>query len=186
MLTRIACRRCPVFIIPYLPSWGQAKTFLVEAAPRMPADKWWITLCVLAILFAAAIADARTGKVPDSLIISGLFCVATLQGFFLSWDAAAYRLGCGVIAGLAIWAVNMAWYRIFHHDALGMGDAKWTALAISYFGVAPAIVAWGVGSVLATIFIGMFRLFNYRVSKVTFAPFLFIGLGVGLYRGLVW
>ncbi len=169
-----------------LPFLDQAKVFLVNAAPEMPPEMWWVSACVLMILGAAAIADARTGKVPDPLILLGLFSVAAVQGFFLSWDLAALHFRHAVEAGALIWAANFAWYRIFRHDALGMGDAKWTMLAVSYFGVAPAIIAWGVGSVLATIFIGTFRLFNYRISRVTFSPFLFIGLGVGLYFGLVW
>ncbi len=171
------------FAVPYL---EQIKTVLIDAAPGMPADIWWVTAAVLFILALAALVDAFTTTVPDALIFFGLFAITFMQGMFASWEIAAQHLQYAILAGLFIWAINFAWVKKFHYDALGMGDAKWTMLAVACFGIKSAVLAWGIGSVLATIFIGLFRLFKYQMSKVTFSPFLFIGLGLGLYATRFW
>ena len=171
------------FAFPFL---DQVKSVLVDAAPGMPADIWWVTACVLFILALAALIDAFTETIPDALIFLGLFAIILMQGMFASWEIAAQHLRYAIAAGLFIWAVNFAWEKKFHTDALGMGDAKWTMLAVACFGIESAVWAWGIGSVLATIFIGLFRLFKVQMSKVTFSPFLFIGLGVGLYAIRFW
>jgi prepilin signal peptidase PulO-like enzyme (type II secretory pathway) len=140
----------------------------------------------LAILAFAAIIDAFTATIPDALIFLGLFVLTLTLGVYASWEIAAQHLARAIAAGLFIWAVNFAWARKFHADALGMGDAKWTMLAVACLGIESAFFAWGIGSVLATIFIGLFRLFKVQITRVTFSPFLFIGLSVGLFATRVW
>jgi prepilin signal peptidase PulO-like enzyme (type II secretory pathway) len=162
------------------------KIFLIQASPDLPPEAWAFTGAILLALGIAAAIDARTGIVPDPLIFLGLFSVAALHGIFVSWDVAALHLRQAIAAGVLIWAINEAWFRAFKHDALGMGDAKWTMLAVAHFGIESSIVAWGVSSVIATIFIGLFRVFNHQISQVRFAPFLFVGLGVALHIGPVW
>jgi prepilin signal peptidase PulO-like enzyme (type II secretory pathway) len=171
------------FAFPYL---DQIKTVLIDAAPGMPPEIWWVTACVLLILALAALVDAFTTTVPDVIIFLGLFAITLMQGLFASWEIAAQHLQQAIAVGLFIFAINYAWVKKFHTDALGMGDAKWTMLAVACFGIESAVLAWGIGSVLATIFIGLFRLFKYQMSKVTFSPFLFIGLGLGLYAARFW
>jgi prepilin signal peptidase PulO-like enzyme (type II secretory pathway) len=168
-----------------IPPFDAAPEIFVRMAPGMPPECWGVTACVLAILAFAAIFDSLTALIPEALIFFGLLAVTAAQGVFASWEIAAHHLQQAVAAGILIWLINYAWFKKFHADALGMGDAKWTMLAVACFGIEPAIMAWGVGSVLATIFIGLFRLFKHSVSAVTFSPFLFIGLGVALYRGSV-
>jgi len=158
-----------------------AHTISAHAAPGMPPDFWAVTACVLAILALSATIDAFTSSVPDWLIFLGLFAVTATQGFFVSWEVAGVHLRTAVGAGLLIWTINFIWFKKFNYDALGMGDAKWTMLAVACFGLWPAIYAWGIGAILATIFIGAARLARYQVTQVTFAPFLFIGLCAGLY-----
>jgi prepilin signal peptidase PulO-like enzyme (type II secretory pathway) len=153
----------------------------IDMAPGMPPACWGVTALVLILLATAAIVDIFTALVPDILIIVGLLLVTGMQGFFASWDIAAYHLGQAVAAGFLIWAANAAWYRLFRRDALGMGDAKWTMLAVDCFGVMPALFAWGLGSILATLFIAAAWLARRKTARVTFIPFLFIGLGLGLY-----
>ncbi|MDD3370639.1 MAG: prepilin peptidase [Alphaproteobacteria bacterium] len=169
-----------------LPLVRDAKLFFAGASWAMPPDLWGLSAAVLGLLCVAAWVDAVKKIVPDPLIFLGLFSVAAVQGIFISWDAAALHLRHAVYAGVFIWSVNAAWFRVFRHDALGMGDAKWTMLAVSVFGIESAVVAWGISSVLATIFLGLFRLFNHRISVVAFSPFLFVGLCVALYIGPVW
>jgi prepilin signal peptidase PulO-like enzyme (type II secretory pathway) len=168
-----------VFVFP--PLLTAAKPLLVHVAPGMPPDYWWVTGGVLAILAMTATIDAFTAYIPDLMIFLGLFAVTSTQGFFVSWDVAAYHFTQAVMAGLLIWGINFAWYDVMRYDALGMGDAKWTMLAVACFGVEPAIVAWGVGAIFAVGFISMAYLAYYKLGRVTFAPFLFMGLCAGLY-----
>ena len=155
--------------------------FFFQIAPLMPPDFWWVTAAVIVILAATAIIDAFTALVPDALILSGLIAVTAAQGFGLSWDIAALHLRHAIAAGIVIWAVNWLWFRFFGRDALGMGDAKWTMLAVACFGSAAALFAWGCGAVVAVIFIALMRVIRHRILHVTFAPFLLIGLCVGVY-----
>ena len=162
------------------PLLDTARTVLIDVAPGMPPSCWAVTAAALALLAAAAAIDAVTAIIPDILIIAGLLTVIGAQGLFTSWGVAAHHFLHALAAGLLIWGVNAAWYRAFRHDALGMGDAKWTMLAVACFGVAPALFAWGLGSILAILFIGAARLARRKVGRTPFAPFLFIGLCGGL------
>jgi prepilin signal peptidase PulO-like enzyme (type II secretory pathway) len=163
---------------PYL---DMIKTVTMHAAPGMPLDMWWVTALVLAILVLAATIDAFTSIIPEALVFAGLIAVTATQGMGASWQIAAHHLRQAVVAGLLIWAVNAAWYMVYRRDALGMGDAKWTMLAVACFGVMPALYAWGLGAIFACVFIGAARLAHHRVTQVTFGPFLLVGLCMGLW-----
>ena len=147
----------------------------------MPTPFWWITAFVVGILFFTALVDLFTALVPEGAIFVGLLGVTCAQGFGASWFAAARHLEKAIAAGMLIWAINYAWHQLFRKDALGMGDAKWTMLAVACFGVVPSIYAWGIGACLALAYILMLRIFRLKISRVTFAPFLLIGLGLGLF-----
>lgn len=157
------------------------KTFLIHTAPNMPQDSWVVTGCILGALLVTAIIDIFTTRVPGILIYLGLIATLAAQGILNSWNIAGLHLFQAVVAGALIWSINALWYRIFRHDALGMGDAKWTMLAVACFGIIPALFAWGIGSILAVIFMSAAQISNYKITRVTFAPFLFIGLCVGIY-----
>ncbi|MGB9154249.1 MAG: hypothetical protein WCD70_14310 [Alphaproteobacteria bacterium] len=154
---------------------------LINIAPGMPPNCWGITACILIILMTAALVDIFTGLVPDILIVIGLLTVTGAQGAFASWDIAAHHLAQAIAAGALIWVVNYIWYRLFKRDALGMGDAKWTMLAVDCFGVLPALFAWGLGAILAVAFIATMHLARRKIARVTFVPFLFVGLCFGLH-----
>jgi len=159
----------------------EIKAFVIHTAPDMPPDAWVVTACILGALLVTAIIDIFTTRVPNILVYLGLITTFCIQGILASWNIAIYHLFQAVLAGALIWVVNAIWYRIFRHDALGMGDAKWTMLAVACFGVRPSLFAWGVGSILAVIFISAAQISNHKIARVTFAPFLFIGLCVGIY-----
>jgi prepilin signal peptidase PulO-like enzyme (type II secretory pathway) len=132
-------------------------------------------------LALAATIDAFTAVVPDFIIFLGMLAVTGVQALFASWSVAGQHLLQGIEAGLIIWGINFIWFCNFRRDALGMGDAKWTMLAVACFGAVPGIYAWGIGAVTAALFIIAARQFRYQVTQITFAPFLFIGLCWGLY-----
>ncbi len=157
------------------------RTITETAAPGMPPAYWWVAAGVLGILALSATIDAFTEIVPDVFILLGLIGIFIAQTLYSSWESAAWHFRYALAAGFFIWAVNTLWYRHFRYDALGMGDAKWTMLAVACFGVTPCVYAWGVGAILASLYIGFARLLRYQVSQITFAPFLFIGLCAGLY-----
>jgi prepilin signal peptidase PulO-like enzyme (type II secretory pathway) len=160
---------------------GAVKNVVTAMAPAMPLDFWWVTALVLVLLALTATVDAFTSIVPDIFIFIGLVAVTSAQGLGASWSDAAQHLEQAIAAGVLIWAINALWHKKFKHDALGMGDAKWTMLAVACFGIMPAVFAWGVGSLLAVSFIGAAKLGNYTIRRVTFAPFLFVGLIAGLF-----
>jgi prepilin signal peptidase PulO-like enzyme (type II secretory pathway) len=163
------------------PLFDAAKNILAEIAPSMPPDYWWVTACVLFILALTATIDAFTAVIPDILIFLGLLALVATQGMAISWEIAGQHLRQALCAAIAIWALNEIWYWKFHRDALGMGDAKWTMLAVACFGLLPALYAWGIGAILALAFLAVMQITRRKIKHVTFAPFLLAGLCVGLY-----
>lgn len=140
----------------------------------------WLPLAIAGILLATAVWDARTGIVPNIPLLCG--AIAIIAGRFLKKgfpDAIVY-LAMGIGIWIVLWAFNEFWYRHFKKDAIGMGDAKWTALAAATFGPVPCMLAWFIGSWIAILWIGLSYLVGRRIRKVYFAPFLFCGLMTGL------
>jgi len=163
------------------PLLDTVKSILSDTMPGTPPEIWWLAGCVLFVLALTALVDAFTSVIPDIFIFLGLGAVTATLGMTVSWEIAALHLRHALLAGFTIWVINFFWYKKFHHDALGMGDAKWTMLAVACFGFLPGLFAWGVGAILAVFFMGLMYLAHYKITRVTFAPFLFIGLSAGLY-----
>ncbi|MBI1272947.1 MAG: hypothetical protein GC131_02540 [Alphaproteobacteria bacterium] len=142
-------------------------------------------LIVYISLVAAAITDARTGRVPDKIL---LFGAGMTLGYLLG-EARGVVLWTNGLAALAIggglWLVNWLWFKWKKADAFGMGDVKWTMLAALGFGPAAALVAWPLGAVFALLWMGAWRLAKKPRTQVHFAPFLCIGftlaVGAALY-----
>ncbi|MBV8548045.1 MAG: prepilin peptidase [Alphaproteobacteria bacterium] len=158
-------------------SWPSAAAALYAAMPDgLPEGSVWLALVVLALLLTAAVIDAFKGIVPDPIIFFGTLLVVVTQGFYVTWPFAAHNLTLGLAGCFAIWAINEAWYRFLKHDALGMGDAKWTMLAITAFSIKAALIAWGAGACFAVLWLIGCRIICRKTAHVHFAPFLFIGL----------
>lgn len=146
---------------------------------------WWFGAIALLLLGAAAVVDAFTSRVPDFLILPGYLLLLIGFGELVDWPFAAERLAYGFAAALVLVAINQFWYGLFKNDALGMGDAKWSALAVTAFSFKPVVIAWIVGAWLGVLWLfGAWVVSRVRNSKtpvrVHFAPFLFIGLLIGL------
>jgi prepilin signal peptidase PulO-like enzyme (type II secretory pathway) len=140
----------------------------------------WLPLFVLMILLGTAIWDARTGIVPNIPLLIGTVAIIAGWYFESGWREALTYLCMGLGACAIIWVINEIWYRLFKKDAIGMGDAKWTGLAVATFGVFPGAAAWLAGSWVSILWIGFCYLIGKRIRKVYFAPFLFCGLILGL------
>jgi prepilin signal peptidase PulO-like enzyme (type II secretory pathway) len=149
--------------------------------PGMPPEAWALAPLILALLTVTAVTDARAGRVPDPIILAGLFFTLAAQGGFVGWPFAGRHLLIALVAGVLLYLVNEGWYRLKKSDAFGMGDSKWTVLAVACFGMAPAAIAWAVGAWLGLIWIGISRLLRRPVQRIHFAPFLFVGLLAGIY-----
>ncbi len=149
---------------------------LILAGPFAP----WLTGFVLLILFGTAAWDARTGIVPNIPLAIG--AVAIIIGRFVAngWEDALTYFAMGFGTWGIVWLMNEAWYRFFKKDAVGMGDAKWTALAVATFGPVPALFAWFAGAWVSILWIGLCYAAGKRIKKVYYAPFLFCGLMIGL------
>lgn len=148
----------------------------------------FIPFLVLFFLAVASIADARTGRVPDSVIAVGLFITIASLAWGSGWLLAGERVVYIVAAVLALRLVNYVYFYFCNHDAFGFGDAKWTGLAVAGFGFVPVCWAWVIGAWLALIWMGCRWLWR-NVSPtygghvyVHFAPFLFLGLILALYK----
>lgn len=161
--------------------FGAIKMPLLHACIGLPNEAWWLPMLVLLVLAGAAIIDAFSSVVPDSLVFLGLLAVVATHGLYISWPFALWHLTTALGAGVIVWLANMVWRYFFKVDALGLGDAKWSALAVACFDVTPVTFAWGFGAWLALIWLGALRLAHYQTTRVYFTPFLFIGLVVGLY-----
>ncbi len=154
---------------------------------HLPAEAWWLPGILLLILGSGAAYDAVRGRVPDGIILAGSVVALGTLGLYADWPEASHHLLWGLGASLLIWGVNQLYYRFLKHDAIGMGDAKWTLLAVIGFGWMPAAFAWIVGAWLGALWLTGAWLFakargrkNFR-ARVHFTPFLFLGLLAGLY-----
>ena len=166
-------------------------TEIVEALERLtfglPAEAWWMAGVALAILGATAAVDGWSGRIPDMGIFFGLMLTLAVRGVYGGWDAAAMDFFVALLVAALIYGANQLYYRWRKRDALGMGDAKWTALAVMNFGLKPVAVAWGVGAWLGLFWLlGLWTVRKLRrqqmaTTKIHFAPFLFLGLLAGLY-----
>lgn len=160
---------------------GKIELFCVLTMPGMPSEVWWLAGLVLLILGLAAMVDAFTATVPDGLVLLGLLAVTLVQGVYVSWPYASHHLVIAIACAMALWGLNHLWYLIFRHDGFGMGDAKWTMLAVACFGFQPALWAWGVGACLAIVWLSLAWIVRHPINRVYFAPFLFIGLIAALW-----
>lgn len=152
-----------------------------QTIPGMPTEGGWLAPVIFVLLGIAAVIDARTGHVSDPLVFAGLFFTIAAEGVLVDWPFAGQHLVFALIAGFLLYAINELWYRARKRDAFGMGDAKWTVLAVSCFGSMAGFSAWALGTWLALGWMGAMRLMKRPSMRVHFSPFLFIGLCAGIY-----
>lgn len=142
----------------------------------LPASSpYWAGAAALAALIYTAIIDARSGRVPPyPLFVAGIIVVV---GWLLVDPSLVAPHVLAAFAGYAaIWSLNMVWRMLYKHDALGMGDASWTCVAVLAYGWQLAVAAWGGGAVLALLFLALRHAIGKPARHVYFAPFLCIAL----------
>jgi len=180
--------------------WQRTHEILIRLAVDLPPEAYWLPAAMLFFLAAAAIVDAYTGRVPDPVIFFGLLVIVATRGYYTDWEQSARYLMAGLGIALVLYAVNQFYYYAFKRDAYGMGDVKWTLLAIAAFSIKPALIAWGLAAWLGLLWLGAAKLVRWSRrlyarhsgeseflsvirprDHVHFAPFLFAGLLAGLY-----
>ena len=180
--------------------WPRMHEVLVRLAVDLPPEAYWLPVAMLAFLGIAAAVDARTGRIPDPIIFFGLLVMVAMRGVYTEWEQAARYLMAGIGISLVLYALNQFYYYAFKRDAYGMGDVKWTLLAITVFSIKPSIIAWVLAAWLGLLWLGLVKVTQWmrrfyaerngesyplRVTEsrnhVHFAPFLFFGLLAGLY-----
>lgn len=144
------------------------------------------------VLGWSAWVDAWSGRVPNAILRRGLvwglglLTLGLLKPYpaFFGWPPDA-GLAAALLTALtqiiaaaalygAVWLLNRLWRLWRGHDALGMGDAKWSALAALAFGLTPVLWAWALASWLGLLWLLVIRR-NLR-ARLFFAPFLFLAL----------
>jgi len=154
-------------------------TFFANTMPGMPQAAAWLAPLILVLLGVSAAIDAYKGKIPDPIILTGLLITVVVEGVYAGWPFAGKHVLGAFAAGIFIYGVNEIWYHFKKSDAIGMGDAKWTALAVACFMPKPVAIAWGLGACLALLWMGTVRAFGRKMIRVYFAPFLWLGLVAG-------
>lgn len=156
-------------------------------SPPFPPVLWYGPFLFLGLLGVAALCDAFRGRVPDLLVFAAFGGVLALSLAYEGSLSAGQRLIAGFLAFWLLKGVDTLYYALFHRDAFGMGDAKWTAAAAAGFGLNAVFWAWIFGAwaglswfVLRAILGVVFPRFRAR-GYVHFAPFLFFGLCFKLY-----
>lgn len=153
-------------------------TALPQEAPLLAG------LAVMLALFYTAAIDAKTGLVPPvPLALAGLLMMAVLisTNSERALTAPLYALGFY----MAIFLVNELHYQLTERDALGLGDAHWSLVAVLAFGPMAVLMAWGLGAWLAILWLAGRRLAGKAAGQVYFVPFLFVALMLIQLRGLL-
>lgn len=161
-------------------------------AMDFPKQIWFVPPLVLLLLGFLSFYDAWTGRIPDLPLVGGLFGVFGSLAWYAGWYEAGERLVIVLVTVFVIKAVNEVYAKFEGHDAIGFGDAKWTGLAVSGFGVGPLVITWFVAAWLGLIWMGIKKIIRrYSDSYeghdyVHFAPFLFLGLCVALVKKIYY
>lgn len=141
-------------------------------SPHVPL--WAGTVALLALTITAVV-DARTGLVPPlPLAFASLALIAglILQDSPRALSAPLYAL----LFYAAIFLINEVHFKLTGRDALGLGDAHWSLVAVLAYGVPLTLMAWGVGAWLALLWLGARRVLGKPAGHVYFVPFLLVAL----------
>lgn len=164
-----------------MPNLADIHQAMMRMMEPLPPETWLLPAFILLLLGVTAAIDAFSGRIPDSVIVVGLITVVGVCGYYGAWQLGAQKLGYGLGAAIVVWLINQIYYNLMKRDAIGMGDAKWSALATAALGFKPVIIAWIVAAWLGLLWMGLARLLRGRLHQLHFAPFLFLGLLAGIY-----
>lgn len=155
--------------------------------PDYPENLWYVPAVILALLGLMALIDARTGRIPDVPLGLGFLFAVGVSAWHETWWGAGWRVGIAVAAFILLKLFNDLFLHLWRRDAFGMGDVKWTAVAIIPFGLTNLLFAWVLAAWLGLIWLALRYVAGFiwphlrSEGYIHFAPFLFIALVVKLY-----
>lgn len=169
--------------------------FFVSLNGDYPPSLWFVPILVLAILAVTSIVDAFTGRVPTVPLVVALLGPLLAVALVHGWMPTLERAVLALIPVLTLCLFNFICVQITRHDAFGMGDVKWTAVAAFSFGVGIVFWSWVIGAWVALIWLGLRRIARLFIPSlasehyeghayVHFVPFLLVGLLLSLLFGL--
>ena len=143
-------------------------------------DVYFITrrLCVIAILWPAAVFDHREFRIPNGILLIGLilWAVILLPEMILAWDNVPGELLSGAIAAAGILVIGFL-FLLLAKGSLGMGDLKLLALMGLFLGIEGLIYSL-LYSLLIAFFAAVFLLITKKKKKkdhIPFAPYILLG-----------
>lgn len=140
-------------------------------------------LCVISVLWVAAVTDYREYRIPNSLIIYGIIlrAIVLIAEFIKDMETAvlaAKDFGIAVIGVVVVCLICM----ILTHGSLGMGDVKLLMVMASFLGIDGIC-----GTVFVSVFFSAVAAVALLVLKkkstkdaIPFAPFILAGTVVCL------
>lgn len=141
---------------------------------------------VLLVLAFSSLIDALTGRVPTRLLVGAFLLALAALAYVQGWGQAGEKLLYAIGSFAVLKLGNELYWRLCGRDAIGMGDAQWTVLAVLTFGLKPVLWAWVFGAWIALLWLGGRWIAGFLCARlrgegyVHFAPFLFFGLLAGL------
>ncbi|NDC55673.1 MAG: hypothetical protein EBZ69_02500 [Alphaproteobacteria bacterium] len=162
---------------------------------------WWVIMGVGTMLAAfgvgclllAAYADAKTGRVPNWIILLGASALLLAPPPILYAPAAsvqetlmalAWLYSGALMVGGALWLLREVFYRLTKHDGLGLGDVKWSMAAALMVTPVTLLIAWPCAAVMALMHIFLKKLAGQRPAHVHFVPYLVGGLPLAMFLQL--
>lgn len=164
-----------------------AESFLALLSPEFSKNLWYVPAATLGLLAVSAIEDARSGRVPTSLILLCLAQTLFISALYEGWALAGTRFALAATAFWILKSVNALYFLMTNRDGFGLGDAKWTAAAAATFGLPAVLWAWIFGAwfglvwMAARFVVGLIAPRMRGRGYIHFAPFLTVGLVVKLY-----
>ena len=120
--------------------------------------------------------DLKSYRLPDiytlPLVALGIGVNAVLQ-----WAVPTQSLWGAAVGFAVFWLIGAVFYRLYHHEGLGLGDAKLFAAAGAWLGVALLPYVLLIAACSALIFAVVTG--KNRESPIAFGPWLALGFLIG-------
>ena len=136
----------------------------------------FLTLILAFFLFQLIRSDLNTYRLPDMYTLPLLGLGIGVNTILQSAVPVAALVGAAV-GFLVFWAIGALFYRLYHREGLGLGDAKLFAAAGAWLGLAmlPVVLLVAAGSAL------VYALLTGKTqhSRIAFGPWLAFGFAFG-------
>ncbi len=135
---------------------------------------------VLCLVFAFAVIDAKTGKIPDKLIITSFFALVLWHIFApLNLPVTALQSVAGFFAG----GLPIFFIILITKGGMGAGDMKLLALIGAYLGAKSVILILLLSIVICGLYSAILILLKIKTlkSEIVFAPFIAVSTFIAVF-----